>query len=128
MQRGANLVFWVGEKATGDKMFALANLDDDRQAVLSFHAGSERYTELPIAGNWLLRSDTPANLPAADPYGLFCALLHTERFSAKGVDISSLASQRKIRDTGTSGLGTIPSAQENSAPSPVPKKGLQNLC
>lgn len=48
MQRGANLVFWVGEKATGDKMFALANLDDDRKAVLSFHAGSERYTELPI--------------------------------------------------------------------------------
>jgi predicted DNA-binding protein (MmcQ/YjbR family) len=46
MQWGANLVFWVGDKAIGGKMFAVLNLDDDQKAVLSFAAGPERYTEL----------------------------------------------------------------------------------
>lgn len=46
MQWGANLVYWVGDKAIGGKMFALVNLDDDRKAVLSFAAGPERYPEL----------------------------------------------------------------------------------
>jgi predicted DNA-binding protein (MmcQ/YjbR family) len=46
MQWGANLVFWVGDKAIGGKMFALMNLDDDQKAVLSFAAGPERYAEL----------------------------------------------------------------------------------
>jgi predicted DNA-binding protein (MmcQ/YjbR family) len=46
MQWGANLVFWVGDKAIGGKMFALLNLDDDQKGVLSFAAGPERYVEL----------------------------------------------------------------------------------
>jgi predicted DNA-binding protein (MmcQ/YjbR family) len=46
MQWGANLVFWVGDKAVGGKMFALLNLDDDDRGVLSFAAGPERYAEL----------------------------------------------------------------------------------
>jgi predicted DNA-binding protein (MmcQ/YjbR family) len=46
MQWGANLVFWVGDKAIGGKMFALLNLDDGQKAVLSFAAGPERYAEL----------------------------------------------------------------------------------
>src|ERR1700730_8627755 len=46
MQWGANLVFWVGDKAIGGKMFAVVNLDDDQKAVLSFAAGPERYAEL----------------------------------------------------------------------------------
>ena len=46
MQWGANLVFWVGDKAIGGKMFAVLNLDDARRAVLSFAAGPERYAEL----------------------------------------------------------------------------------
>jgi predicted DNA-binding protein (MmcQ/YjbR family) len=46
MQWGANLVFWVGDKAIGGKMFALINLEDDGKAVLSFAAGPERYAEL----------------------------------------------------------------------------------
>jgi predicted DNA-binding protein (MmcQ/YjbR family) len=46
MQWGANLVFWVGDKAIGGKMFAVLNLDDDHRAVLSFPAGPERYAEL----------------------------------------------------------------------------------
>jgi predicted DNA-binding protein (MmcQ/YjbR family) len=46
MQWGANLVFWVGDKAIGGKMFALLNLDEDQNGVLSFPAGPERYAEL----------------------------------------------------------------------------------
>jgi predicted DNA-binding protein (MmcQ/YjbR family) len=46
MQWGANLIFWVGDKAIGGKMFAVINLDDDQKAVLSFAAGPERYAEL----------------------------------------------------------------------------------
>jgi predicted DNA-binding protein (MmcQ/YjbR family) len=46
MQWGANLVFWVGDKGIGGKMFALVNLDDGQKAVLSFAAGPERYAEL----------------------------------------------------------------------------------
>ena len=45
MQWGANLVFWVGDKAIGGKMFALANLDGDGRAVISYCAGPERYAE-----------------------------------------------------------------------------------
>ena len=46
MQWGANLVFWVGDKAIGGKMFALVNLDEDQNGVLSFPAGPERYADL----------------------------------------------------------------------------------
>jgi predicted DNA-binding protein (MmcQ/YjbR family) len=46
MQWGDNLVFWVGDKAIGGRMFALANLDRDGRGVLSFSAGPERYHEL----------------------------------------------------------------------------------
>jgi predicted DNA-binding protein (MmcQ/YjbR family) len=46
MQWGANLVFWVGDKAIGGKMFALVTLDGDGKAVISYAAGPERYSEL----------------------------------------------------------------------------------
>jgi predicted DNA-binding protein (MmcQ/YjbR family) len=46
MQWGNNLVFWVGDKAIGGKMFALVNLDGDGRAVISYAAGRERYDEL----------------------------------------------------------------------------------
>jgi predicted DNA-binding protein (MmcQ/YjbR family) len=46
MQWGDNLVFWVGDKAIGGKMFALANLSPDGKGVLSFVAGPDRYHEL----------------------------------------------------------------------------------
>jgi predicted DNA-binding protein (MmcQ/YjbR family) len=46
MQWGANLVFWVGDKAIGGKMFTVLNLDEDQKAVVSFAAGPERYAEL----------------------------------------------------------------------------------
>ena len=46
MQWGSNLVFWVGDKVIGGKMFAVVNLDASARAVISFHAGPERYTEL----------------------------------------------------------------------------------
>ncbi len=46
LQWGNNLVFWVGEKAIGGKMFALLNLDADNSGVLSFAAGPEGAAEL----------------------------------------------------------------------------------
>jgi predicted DNA-binding protein (MmcQ/YjbR family) len=46
MQWGDNLVFWVGDKAIGGKMFALANLSGESNGVLSFAAGPGWYAEL----------------------------------------------------------------------------------
>ena len=55
MQWGANLVFWVGDKAIGGKMFALLNLDEPSpdeisgrkpRPVTSYAAGSARMSEL----------------------------------------------------------------------------------
>jgi predicted DNA-binding protein (MmcQ/YjbR family) len=46
MQWGDNLVYWVADKAIGGKMFALASLEPDHGAVLSFAAGPERFPEL----------------------------------------------------------------------------------
>ncbi len=46
LQWGNNLVFWVGDKAIGGKMFALMNLDADGRGVLSFAAGPEGAAEL----------------------------------------------------------------------------------
>jgi len=46
-QWGDNLVFWVGDKAIGGKMFALLNLDSSGQhGVVSYAAGPERFAEL----------------------------------------------------------------------------------
>lgn len=46
LQWGNNLVFWVGDKAVGGKMFALIDLDGDGRAVMSFAAGPEGAAEL----------------------------------------------------------------------------------
>ena len=46
MQWGANLVYWVGDKALGGKMFAVSNRDEDHKGVVSFAAGPQRYAEL----------------------------------------------------------------------------------
>jgi predicted DNA-binding protein (MmcQ/YjbR family) len=57
MQWGANLVFWVGDKAIGGKMFALIDLDEAKlggpanaarktHPILSYAAGPARYSEL----------------------------------------------------------------------------------
>ena len=46
MQWGDNLVFWVGDKAIGGKMFCLLNLDAVEQGVVSYAAGPERHAEL----------------------------------------------------------------------------------
>ena len=48
MQFGDNLVFWVGDKVLGGKMFALADLDPARSnhPVVSFSAGPARYPDL----------------------------------------------------------------------------------
>ena len=46
MQWGDNLVFWVGDKAIGGKMFCLLNLDAGAHGVISYSAGPERFAEL----------------------------------------------------------------------------------
>ena len=43
---GHHLVFWVGDKAIGGKMFALIHLDDEGTGVVWFHCGAERFSEL----------------------------------------------------------------------------------
>jgi predicted DNA-binding protein (MmcQ/YjbR family) len=45
-QWGDNLVYWVGDKSIGGKMFALLNLSADAQGVVSFSAGPEGFAEL----------------------------------------------------------------------------------
>ena len=46
LQWGASLVFWVGDKAIGGKMFAVLHLDDHARTVMSFAAGPEGFAEL----------------------------------------------------------------------------------
>jgi predicted DNA-binding protein (MmcQ/YjbR family) len=56
LQWGANLVFWVGDKAIGGKMFAVIDLDEPAHPEsaaarkprphLSYAAGSARFSEL----------------------------------------------------------------------------------
>lgn len=46
LQWGNNLVFWVGDKTIGGKMFALTDLEGGGKGVLSFAAGPERFAEL----------------------------------------------------------------------------------
>ena len=46
LQWGNNLVFWVGDKAIGGKMFCLVNLSGGGHGVVSFAAGAERFHEL----------------------------------------------------------------------------------
>ena len=45
MQWGG-VVFWVGDKAVGGRMFAMIPLDGDMQRVISYAAGAERFAEL----------------------------------------------------------------------------------
>jgi predicted DNA-binding protein (MmcQ/YjbR family) len=46
LQWGNNLVYWVGDKSIGGKMFAVINLNADHHGVLSFAAGPEGAAEL----------------------------------------------------------------------------------
>ena len=46
VQWGETLVFWVGDKAIGGRMFALVNMEANGKAEVSFSAGPERYAEL----------------------------------------------------------------------------------
>lgn len=46
LQWGDNLVFWIGDKTLGGKMFALLNLTPDQHALLSFPTDPERFAEL----------------------------------------------------------------------------------
>lgn len=43
---GHHLVYWVGDREIGGKMFAMTDLDSSGIGVLSFHCGAERFHEL----------------------------------------------------------------------------------
>ncbi len=43
---GHHLVYWVGDRDIGGKMFAMTDLDGTGFGVLWFHSGSERFHEL----------------------------------------------------------------------------------
>lgn len=43
---GHHLVYWVGDRAIGGKMFAMTDLDGTGRSVLLFHCGPERFHEL----------------------------------------------------------------------------------
>lgn len=43
---GHHLVYWVGEREAGGKMFAMTDLDGTGMCVLLFHCGAERFHEL----------------------------------------------------------------------------------
>jgi predicted DNA-binding protein (MmcQ/YjbR family) len=43
---GHQLVFWVGDRGIGGKMFAMTDLDGTGTCVLLFHCGVERFHEL----------------------------------------------------------------------------------
>jgi predicted DNA-binding protein (MmcQ/YjbR family) len=45
-QWGHNLVFWVGDKAIGGKMFALVDLNKGIHGKISYAAGAEHFAEL----------------------------------------------------------------------------------
>jgi predicted DNA-binding protein (MmcQ/YjbR family) len=43
---GHHLVYWVGDRDIGGRMFASTDLDGSGVGVLSFHCGAERFHEL----------------------------------------------------------------------------------
>ena len=43
---GHVLVYWVGDREFGGKMFAITDLDGTGKCVLAFHCGAERFHEL----------------------------------------------------------------------------------
>ncbi len=43
---GHHLVYWVGDRAIGGKMFAMTDLEGTGTGVLWFHCGAERFHEL----------------------------------------------------------------------------------
>ena len=43
---GHHLVYWVGDRDIGGKMFAMTDVDGSGTRVLWFHAGAERFHEL----------------------------------------------------------------------------------
>lgn len=43
---GHHLVYWVGDRDIGGKMFAMTDLDGSGSGVLVFHCGAERFHEL----------------------------------------------------------------------------------
>jgi predicted DNA-binding protein (MmcQ/YjbR family) len=102
MQWGANLVFWVGDKAIGGKMFAVIDLDDppDTAArkprpLLSYAAGPARYSELVEIGGIVPAPYSARNFwVAAERWDVFTtAEWHRELHAAHAVILAKLPSK-----------------------------------
>jgi predicted DNA-binding protein (MmcQ/YjbR family) len=110
MQWGDNLVFWVGDKAIGGKMFALANLSGEGHGVMSFAAGPERYAELlEVEGAFPAPYLARAHWIAIERYDVFSANVLKEHLrNAHGVVYSKLPKRTKD-------LLAMPAAEQKKA-------------
>jgi predicted DNA-binding protein (MmcQ/YjbR family) len=97
IQWGDNLVFWVGDKAIGGRMFALANLSKDSHGVLSFAAGPERYAELiEIEGVFPAPYLARAHWVAIERYDVFPSTELKEHLrNAHGIVLNKLPKRTK---------------------------------
>ena len=83
MQWGESLVFWVGDKAIGGKMFTLISLDAANGSVVWFAAGPERSAELcERVGFFPAPYLARAGWVAAERWGALRAREWEEAFSA----------------------------------------------
>jgi predicted DNA-binding protein (MmcQ/YjbR family) len=57
---GQVLVYWVGDREIGGKSFAMSNVDNAGDVVLTFYCGAERYHEL-LEMNGIRRAPYSAN-------------------------------------------------------------------
>ena len=112
-QWGDNLVFWVGDKSLGGKMFALLALDaapGSGQPLLSFAVGPERYHELLeqediVAAPYLARAFWVAVLG----WGVFSAAGWQEHLTAAHARTLAKLSR------GTRALLDLPPAEQRRA-------------
>ena len=133
MQWGANLVFWVGDKTAGGKMFALINLDEPaateraqhRQRIVSYAAGPERFAELVeregvVPAPYLAR----AHWGAAESWDAFSAAeWESELRAAHAVVFAKLTTKTKRALEGDAGGSTIKkAAKKRSAKAPAKPK------
>ena len=69
---GHHLVYWVGDRDIGGKMFAMTDLDGTGIGVLWFHCGAERFHEL-LEREGILRVALPGQGALGDRGAMGCA-------------------------------------------------------
>ncbi len=130
MQWGANLVFWVGDKAIGGKMFALVNLDEPPDPavgrphlLLSYSVGPERYADL-LERDGLVPAPYMARIHwvAAERWGVFSnAEWQRELRAAHEITLAKLP--KKVRAT-----LALPVAEQRRLIAEARRKLAKNSC